>query len=752
MVSGSWIRAAALLAGAALAGEAQAATPLQDGRASDAFGLDPGEARAFHLDVPEDASHLKFLLEGARELQDDVDLFVRFAEPFDDSSNLFSQALYYAIGETALEHLEITFASSPPLSPGRWHALVYNPGQSRARNVTLTAALERQETPSLQPLKLDIVYTDEAGQGFNDQGSFTGQGRNNAQKLGQARRDALDFAVEMLEQSFSSPVAITVEARFDKDMESDENGGGALASAGPTFVFRDFPGARASGTWYASSIVPRLSGTDNCRVSTGADCKAGAQADMQIRFNPNVDWWYGFDRDFGNNGFDFIAVAVHEILHGLGFLSLADLETGALFCGKEGDLHCQDGDAEQRRTDAYTSQLVYRTNGNLRRVDRLSDDRRVEAFTSQSDLLWDGEYGKEFWGLEFRPGQRPPMYAPREINPGSSVSHVGFPDIMFFRGDPSTNDEDLNIREGGEALGAAWYLMRDAGWDEDPKEKLEGPVAAEVPRGMWYDRARNGHGFDFQRVGPNWFLVFFTYDDAGNPEWYLAVGAIEDGVFESDENGLQRFTYDAADNPPQSPETVGSVGLDLNADGASPACDDGVNRDTAATLARFSWEIDGESADWCAEPLLFGPNAPDPDFSGHWFAGQDDPGWGMTIQVRERDDGSQVMVDTLYFYDDEGDPRWAQGVALDFLNRHNQQAIDMLQFEGYARDTDCTPGGCSLGDDPDTSAGPLRLRLKEPLQGAEAGSRASVEVDYLGPENGTWSRDFVPIQTLSDPA
>jgi hypothetical protein len=744
----------ALLLGAALAPAAHAQTELRAGQTTESFALEPDAGQEFFVEVPEGASHLKLLLESGRVKQDDVDLLVRFAEPFDpEGPSILQQALYYSIGETGLEHLEITYASSPPLSPGRWHVLVLNSGDNRARNIELTAALERQSEPTLSSVEFDIAYPEVANgnnRGFNDQTSFTSQGGNNAATLGEARRRAFAKAVEMLEASFTSPVAVTVEAFFDPELESDEeDSGGALASA-QTGGLANFPGARARETFYASSIVPRLAGTDLCRVVLSQDCGQDAEADVTIRFNadPPRGWWYGLERSPNGllDGYDFIAVAVHEMLHGLGFLSFADVETGAL-AGSEDD--------EVRRTDAYTSQLVYKDNAKFRQVDQLSDEKRLEAFTSQADLLWDGDYGDEFWSQRFSTLPKPPLYAPREPNPGSSVSHVNFADIMFHQGGAPTDRQDINIREGGPELGAAWYLLRDAGWDEDPKKKLEGAPESEAHRGMWYDPARDGHGFDFQRVGTNWFLVFYTYDDAGDPEWYLAVGTLEDGVFQSDGNGLQRFTYDEndpdGDGNPQEGETVGSVELDLNATANSPACDDGADRSGAPNLARFSWEIDGQSGDWCTQPLLFGQQDPDPDFTGHWFAGQDDQGWGMTIQVRDRDDGSQILVNTLYFYDDEGNPRWAQGVTPDFSNSHDGQTIDMQQFDGYARGSNCAPDPCTLGDNAGSFAGPLQLQLEKPLRGDDAGSFTTLDVDYLGPENGAWTRNKVPIQMLSDP-
>lgn len=743
------IRVMALLLGATLATGVHAQTKLHTGQPTEPFELAPNNGRQFEMEVPEDGTHLKFLLESNRKLQDDVDLLVRFAEPFDSLSNPFGQALYFSAGETGLEHLEITYASSPPLSPGTWYALVINRGEQPARGIELTAALEHQDEPSLSAVEMDIAYPEvgnDEDRGFDDPKPFSGQGGNNESTLGEARRKAFEEAVEILQESFTSPVAVTVEAFFDPELEGeDENGGGTLASA-RSGGLANFPGARKRETFYATSIVPRLAGTDLCRISD-QDCKQDPEADVTIRFNadPPHGWWYGLERSPRGiqDGFDFIAVAVHEMLHGLGFLSFANVETGAL-AGAEG--------SDRQFTDAYTSQLVHRVaDGQFRQVDQLTDEKRLEAFTSQKDLFWDGEYGEEFWP-RFNRQPKPPLYAPKEPNPGSSVSHTFFPDIMFHDGSAPTDDTDINIRQGGPELGAAWYFLRDAGWDEDPKEKLTGPPGQEIPRGMWYDRARDGHGFDFQRVGDNWFLVFFTYDDTGDPEWYLSVGALENGVFSGD---LERFTYDESDanddGAPQVGEVVGSVELDLNADSSSPACDDGVGRSSAAILGRFSWEIGEESGDWCAEPLPFGKAAPDPDFTGHWFAGQDDQGWGMTIQVRE-EDGAQILVNTLYFYDDEGNPRWAQGVTPDFINSHDGQAIDMQQFDGYARGRDCTPDPCTLGDNAGSFAGPLRLRLEKPLRGDDAGSRATLDVDYLGPENGAWTKDFVPIEMLSDPS
>lgn len=730
MFASRMLRLAACLCAAALS-PVQAATELQAGTTSGAVTLDPGETREFFIDVPEGATHLELLLESARAMNEDVDLFLRFAEPFDPESSPFSQALYYAVGDTGLEHLEVTFASSPPVSPGRWYVLVVNAHpELKARNTELTASIRSEAEPTLEPLELDIVYTDPAGFGFNDNAPFPGQGGNNAATLGEARRAAFETAVAMLQESFTSPVAVTVDASFEA-IEEDEDGGAPLAFAGPNFADRDFPGARASNTWYVSSIIPRLAGTDTCRV-TNVSCKGNAEADMRVVFNtdPPGGWWYGFDRDFGRSGTDFIAVAVHEMLHGLGFLSLADVETGQLATAADGT----------PRTDAYTAQVVWDKDGEFVPVDELTDKQRVEAFTSLSQLLWSGEKADAFWEeRRFQTGSgcitcvKPPLYAPSNPNPGSSVSHVNFSDIMFWRGDSPTNNRNINIREGGPALGAAWAMLRDAGWDEDSKPKLEGAMAPEL--GMWFDKARDGHGFDLQRTGDTWFLTFFSYGDDETAEWLLGIGKVQNGVFTGD---LERFTFDAADSPPQTGTKAGSAVIDFTATSASEACDDGTDRSDAVQLAQFEWTIDGESGAWCVQPLIASTEpTPPPDFSGHWWAGDADQGWGLTIYQQ-----GLVLFAVLYYYDADGNPRWVLGSSADWSNG---ETITMEEFDGFCRT--CAPEELTS-----SNAGTLVLTLNTPTQGDGGGNTATVDVAYQGPEGGKWERNAVPIKLISDPA
>ncbi|QKK03626.1 MAG: CHRD domain-containing protein [Pseudomonadota bacterium] len=263
--------------------------------------------------------------------------------------------------------------------------------------------------------------------------------------------------------------------------------------------------------------------------------------------------------------------------------------------------------------------------------------------------------------------------------------------------------------------------------DNDASSSADEPVL-----GMLFDRSRNGHGMDFQRSGELYFLTFYSYGDDGTPEWFIAIGKVVGDVFSGE---LLRVSYDAADSPPQTATGVGRVELEFGVEEDSAACADGTDRSTALSLARFGWEIDGESGDWCVEPLIVGGAPPSPDFTGHWFAGPADEGWGLTVYQQ-----GDVLFAVLYFYDATGKPRWLIGSTQSFTNG---DTLTMDQISGYCRDCPTAFEG--------TDAGTLTLTFVEPSQ-TEASNRVSVDVEYQGPEGGEWLREEASIRLLSDPA
>ena len=258
-------------------------------------------------------------------------------------------------------------------------------------------------------------------------------------------------------------------------------------------------------------------------------------------------------------------------------------------------------------------------------------------------------------------------------------------------------------------------------------------TGGDASRGMYYDRAKDGHGIDLQKVGDNWFLVLYTYHDDGTPVWYLAVAPLEDDIFNAD---LLSFSY--VNGVFAEEGAVGSIQIDFNDAAASPACNDGVDRSNARSLAAANVTYQGQSAvPLCFEPLVAANGVPDENYTGHWWGTAQDEGWGMTAYFQGENDEVEFVV--LYYYDGAGNPRWGLGVASE---PGANASLDLLNFSGYCL-------GCPVVPTQSASMGVLQHWF-DSLNQAPASGLLSVDIDYPGPEGGNWLREEVYIERLSD--
>ncbi|MFO7603529.1 MAG: CFI-box-CTERM domain-containing protein [Gammaproteobacteria bacterium] len=276
---------------------------------------------------------------------------------------------------------------------------------------------------------LTIINSDSSGEGFNDPTTFTPQGGNPARTLGQARLNAFQYAANLLAMYLESSVEIRVNARFDP---LGGNNPITLGSAAPTFVTRDFTNAPQANTWYALAVAEKLA---------GADLNAGA--DISATFNSDVDrsdtmagrtFYYGLDKNSGVDT-DFVTVVVHELLHGLGFISLVDLSSGAKYDGRD--------DAYMWHLEDHSTTLKYPA---------MNDAERVSASIATGNLHW---IGANVLGRSG--GAHVSMYAPSPAESGSSVSHFSdalSPDELM---EPSYT---APLHDPGLAI----PLLADVGW------------------------------------------------------------------------------------------------------------------------------------------------------------------------------------------------------------------------------------------------------------------------------------------------
>ena len=306
-----------------------------------------------------------------------------------------------------------------------------------------------------------IQVGDGANEGFNDPTPVSPVGGNPGTTLGQQRLNVFEVAADRWGQFIESDVDITVDANFENLNCSATSG--ILGSAGPTNVaYVNAEGARPN-TFYSIALANALENTD----------LNGANPEIATRFNANIDnnnnclrgvnWYYGVDGNAPPYTIDLLSVVMHEIGHGIGFLSLMS-SNGVKFYGSD---------------DIYSVQLRDAASG--RDLHTMTDAERANAIRSQGNLVWTGvetntaaaDQGVT-QGLNNNQVQ---MYAPGSYRGGSSVSHF----------DTALSPNELMEPFATEALedpGLAIQLMYDLGWKSVSGPSNEAPTLDNIPANL----------------------------------------------------------------------------------------------------------------------------------------------------------------------------------------------------------------------------------------------------------------------------
>ena len=286
----------------------------------------------------------------------------------------------------------------------------------------------------------EIVNGDGPGEGFNDSTPAAPVGGNTGTTLGQQRLNAFQHAASIWGNLLDSPVIIRVEAQFDSLACTATSG--VLGSASPISVARNFTNAPVQSTWYPIALANSLFGGD--LAPTGNDIRAVFSSTLGTPgCLDSSGWYFGLDGNAPPNRIDFVTVLLHELGHGLGFLTLVDLATGIKLNGFD--------DAYMRFLEDHTTGKTY---------PQMSDAERVAASINTGNLHWTGaEVVTGSGGLTAgrHPSGHVQMYAPNSQDEGSSVSHFDTalsPDELM---EPSYTGPRHNV-------GLSLELFQDLGW------------------------------------------------------------------------------------------------------------------------------------------------------------------------------------------------------------------------------------------------------------------------------------------------
>lgn len=254
--------------------------------------------------------------------------------------------------------------------------------------------------------------------------------------------------------------------------------------------------------------------------------------------------------------------------------------------------------------------------------------------------------------------------------------------------------------------------------------------------GLWFSPDYNGHGFDLQKAGDQYVVVFYTYNNEAEPVWYLSVASETEGQLKG---AFGWFEYQAERNPPQKLiREPGEFTIDFENTGEGSACADASFLAPEVQIAVFNWTVDGSKGSWCVMPLLPQDQYLNPDLTGLWWAGPQDQGWGLSLDFAGSGE-FLTEVAVLFYFDSEGLPRWALGTTEEggaFAQ------VPMQNFTGYCID-------CPVVDLSPVDAGSIDHAI-EVIEGKPAGL-LDLDISYGLEPGGDWIRADSPLVLLSDP-
>jgi hypothetical protein len=258
--------------------------------------------------------------------------------------------------------------------------------------------------PAAEAAVIQVVNEDDPGEGFNDPTPVLPVGGNAGTTLGEQRLIAFQHAANTWAGLISSAVTIRVGANFDPLPCTAT--AAVVGGAGPNSVARDFPGAPRANTWYLTALANALSGVDLVGedvISAVFNSAIGTTCAFPLT------WYYGLDGTPPANQIDLVSVILHELGHGLGFLTIIDDVTGEKFLGRD---------------DAFMVNLE-RHGAIPPDFPSMTDAQRAAASTDTGNLHWVGpsvEAASEVLTAG-KVGNHVRMYAPNPLEEGSSVSH-----------------------------------------------------------------------------------------------------------------------------------------------------------------------------------------------------------------------------------------------------------------------------------------------------------------------------------------
>ncbi len=242
-----------------------------------------------------------------------------------------------------------------------------------------------------------------------------------------ARSAFEDGVLEILRDFFQSEVPINININW-RSLE-----GNSLAGASPSAYYSRFSNVPNPSEVYPVALAEKISR----RELNDPD-----EPDINITVNSERNWYYDWFNPSGvGNRFDFVSVLLHEVFHGLGFVSFTRVNNNigsiGLFSGGR-----------------HTIYSDFMFNGSSTKVSDVVDNSSEMAAVLQSQNL--------FFNL-ISSSQSLKLYAPGEYDPGSSISHLD--EFTFNNTSDALMTPSIGRGQVEQDPGVSVEMLYDMGWD-----------------------------------------------------------------------------------------------------------------------------------------------------------------------------------------------------------------------------------------------------------------------------------------------
>ena len=261
---------------------------------------------------------------------------------------------------------------------------------------------------------------------------------------------AFAYAANIWTQALESTIPIKVNAYFTPLIP------GLLGITFPNGV-KDFPGAPFDSIWYATSLANSITGTE---LNPG-------QFDIDVYLNSSINWYLDTAGTVPAGSYDFVSVVLHEICHGLGFVSLAKKS------GTEGSFGLLQASDFAPLTTSFPWPDLDTLPGIFDRFLVNALTQPLDTFANPSITLGAQLTGNNIYyngsnALAANGNIKPRMYAPGSFSLGSSILHLN--EATYPTGNinelmtPNAAAGNANHNPGPICIG----ILKDIGWTINP--------------------------------------------------------------------------------------------------------------------------------------------------------------------------------------------------------------------------------------------------------------------------------------------